>query len=55
VNEPNGKPQLFISYGKKKDTELLLNYGFLRGVSSEGDSSTRRRKLAETFLANNSS
>lgn len=49
----NDKQQLYISYGKKKDTELLLNYGFLRGVSSEGDSSTRRQMLAERFLSNN--
>jgi hypothetical protein len=47
------RPQLCISYGRKKDTELLLNYGFLRGVASEGDSSTRRRRLAETFLNQN--
>jgi hypothetical protein len=55
VNESNGKQQLYISYGEKKDTELLLNYGFLRGVSSEGDSSARRRKLAEMFVARNAS
>jgi hypothetical protein len=50
VKEKNGKQQLCISYGKKKDTELLLNYGFLRGVPSDGDATERRRRLAETFL-----
>lgn len=52
VTEANGKEQFYISYGKKKDSELLLNYGFLLGVSTEGDASSRRKKLAETFLAN---
>eukprot|EP00980_Cylindrotheca_fusiformis_P007939 scaffold1697_cov120-Cylindrotheca_fusiformis.AAC.21 len=49
----NGKDQLFISYGEKKDTELLLNYGFLQGVDLSGDFSddSRRKKLADAFLA----
>jgi len=52
VVDTNGKKQLFISYGKKKDTELLLNYGFLQGVDiSDGDSDARRQKLAEVFLS----
>jgi hypothetical protein len=46
IVEENGKCQLYISYGKKSDAELLLNYGFLGGVASDGDSSTRRRNLA---------
>lgn len=54
VINTNGKDQLFISYGTKKDTELLLNYGFLPGLdlsdSSDSDDG-RRRRLAETFLA----
>ena len=52
IVESCGKDQLFISYGRKKDTELLLNYGFLEGVdlSDENDDS-RRRKLVETFLS----
>jgi len=52
--EENGKQQLYISYGKKSATELLLNYGFLKDVSnsSEGDASERRMKLAEQFVAN---
>ncbi len=50
VVDENEKTQLFVSYGKKKDTELLLNYGFLRDVSSKGDVRTRRKALAEAFL-----
>mmetsp|Transcript_8332 Transcript_8332/g.12545 ORF Transcript_8332/g.12545 Transcript_8332/m.12545 type:complete len:490 (+) Transcript_8332:18-1487(+) len=42
--------QFYISYGEKRDTELLLNYGFLNGVreayENRGD---RRRLLAEIF------
>jgi hypothetical protein len=51
-----GKRQLFISYGKKTDGELLLNYGFLQGVSSDGedsDTGIHRRNLAEEFIALN--
>lgn len=52
VVDTNGKRQLFISYGKKKDTELLLNYGFLQGVDiSDTNSNARRQKLAEAFLS----
>lgn len=52
VVNTNGKDQLFISYGSKKDTELLLNYGFLQGLDLSGvDSDSRRRKIAETFLS----
>eukprot|EP00536_Pseudo-nitzschia_multiseries_P000609 jgi/Psemu1/178975/e_gw1.7.189.1 len=54
VTEDDGKQQLYISYGKKSDKELLLNYGFLKGVSSNdaSDDSERRKKLAEKFVAN---
>jgi hypothetical protein len=51
-----GKRQLFISYGKKTDAELLLNYGFLQGVSSNGedsDTDIHRRNLAQEFIALN--
>mmetsp|Transcript_26357 Transcript_26357/g.64236 ORF Transcript_26357/g.64236 Transcript_26357/m.64236 type:complete len:372 (-) Transcript_26357:1697-2812(-) len=52
IVDTNGKKQLFISYGKKKDTELLLNYGFLQGVDvSDSSSDARRQKLAEEFLS----
>ena len=57
--------QLFVSYGKKTDEELLLNYGFLPNVDlsdvtveSVGDEKKVhdmiRRKLAEAFVARNS-
>jgi hypothetical protein len=46
--------QLFVSYGKKTDMELLLNYGFLPGVlCSDGDDDisrdVQRQRLAEMF------
>lgn len=53
VTEADGQQQLYISYGIKKDTELLLNYGFLPGCSSMGGTMERRRHLAEQFLARN--
>jgi hypothetical protein len=55
------KKQFYISYGEKKDTELLLNYGFLPNMKEilihddeTGDSGTAiddaiRRGLVETF------
>ena len=52
VTEDNGKQQLYISYGTKSEKELLLNYGFLKGVSSASDDdSARRKELAEKFVA----
>jgi hypothetical protein len=54
IAEENGSTQVFISYGAKKDTELLLNYGFLRDVLLDGDASERRKALAESFLARQS-
>lgn len=50
------KTQLFVSYGPKTDTELLLNYGFLPNVPcSEGNDEAvrdqQRRRLAEAFQA----
>ena len=43
--------QLFISYGKKKDTELLLNYGFLPGVKiPHDDEDTIREVLAKAYI-----
>lgn len=54
--QTGGKRQLFISYGKKTDAELLLNYGFLQGVSSDGedsDTDIHRRNLAQEFIALN--
>lgn len=53
VTENDGKQQLYISYGKKSDKELLLNYGFLSATSYNGEDETERRKeLAEKFVAN---
>ena len=54
LNEEDGSQQLYISYGKKSDKELLLNYGFLKGTSyGVGEDETeRRRQLAEKFIAN---
>jgi len=54
VKENDGKTQVYVSYGSKKDTELLLNYGFLPGVDSEGNTQERRKALAETFLSRQS-
>ena len=47
--------QLYISYGPRSDGELLLNYGFLPGVSSSDvdDDISRdayRRRLAEEYV-----
>ena len=59
-NDGNGtKKQLYISYGEKKDTELLLNYGFLpnmKAISINDDETGGttvddeiRRSLIEAF------
>lgn len=58
VPEGDGTQQLYISYGPKKDAELLLNYGFLPDVlGGEGSDETarqeQRRELAQTFLSRN--
>lgn len=56
VDEAGERAQVCISYGVRKDSELLLNYGFLRGVTSnEGDESRSeiRQRLAETFISRN--
>lgn len=47
----SNNPQLCISYGKRSDAELLLNYGFLPGVSCSEDAplSEQRKQLAEAF------
>jgi len=50
-----GTKQFYISYGEKRDTELLLNYGFLpemKEIVMEDDDETDdeiRRCLSETF------
>lgn len=64
VKEVDGdgeRAQVCISYGIRKDSELLLNYGFLRGVSmdglsnAEGDESRDevRKRLADEFVSRN--
>lgn len=47
--------QLSISYGKRKDSELLLNYGFLPSIPCADDSSVavQRTALAEEFNRKN--
>ena len=53
VSDESGN-QLYISYGKKSDAELLLNYGFLEGVRLTGDDiDMDRQSLTEAFLARN--
>jgi hypothetical protein len=42
--------QLYVSYGKKSDRELILNYGFLPGVPVTLDDDEYRRNLAQAFL-----
>jgi hypothetical protein len=53
VDEPDGKRQLYISYGSKRDTELLLNYGFLSNIAFDASLSDdeRRTTLAQEFHA----
>lgn len=61
VKEVDGavvRAQVCISYGNKKDFELLINYGFLRGVALEGlkNEDNRegvRQRLIDEFLSRN--
>jgi len=61
VDDTGERAQVCISYGVRKDSELLLNYGFLRGVTVEGldnvdENDNRdeiRQRLAEQFLVRN--
>ena len=57
VKENDGRAQVCISYGIRKDPELLLNYGFLRGVTTkdEGDEcrDAIRQRLADEFVSRN--
>ena len=58
-DETGEKAQVCISYGLRGDSELLVNYGFLRGVNmgtAAGDDEDRngiRKQLAETYLSRN--
>jgi hypothetical protein len=48
------RAQACISYGIKSDSELLINYGFLRGVNDEdGSQDEKRQRLAEEFVRRN--
>lgn len=52
------RAQVCISYGIRGDSELLLNYGFLRGVTmdgvgSDGERNEIRKRLAEAYLSRN--
>jgi len=56
--EEEGKQQMYISYGKKQGSELLLNYGFLQEVPcNTGEDfesrNSQRLQLAEEFLKKN--
>mmetsp|Transcript_13046 Transcript_13046/g.18755 ORF Transcript_13046/g.18755 Transcript_13046/m.18755 type:complete len:193 (+) Transcript_13046:911-1489(+) len=58
VREEESKTQLYISYGKKSDAELLLNYGFLPGVpcndgEDEASRNAQREQLTQEFLRRN--
>jgi hypothetical protein len=64
VKEADGaveRAQVCISYGIRKDSELLMNYGFLRGVTLGGlkneersnDRDDIRQRLAGEFLSRN--
>jgi hypothetical protein len=48
----DGESQLYITYGTKRDTELLLNYGFIPGIVFDDGCENldeQRRILAEAF------
>ena len=48
----DGEMQLYITYGTKRDTELLLNYGFIPGIvfdDSIDSLDEQRRVLADAF------
>ena len=47
------RAQACISYGIRKDSELLLNYGFLRGVSMDRSTDDVRQRLALEYLKRN--
>ena len=47
------RAQACISYGIRKDSELLLNYGFLRGVAIDGTTDEIRQRLALEFVNRN--
>mmetsp|Transcript_13503 Transcript_13503/g.20556 ORF Transcript_13503/g.20556 Transcript_13503/m.20556 type:complete len:395 (-) Transcript_13503:137-1321(-) len=61
-DDDSGRTQLFINYGTRSDSELLLNYGFLNEATYGADIRTgdttskrdeRRKMLAEAFVRAN--
>ena len=59
VQEDDGQTQLYINYGGRTDSELLLNYGFLTGMDGQQsgedglDDDKRRARLAKEFVRRN--
>ena len=53
VEDQDGKRQFYITYGPKRDTELLLNYGFLSNIELDASltDDERREILAQEFNA----
>lgn len=57
-SESDGQTQLYISYGSKHDSELMLNYGFLPTVpcadgEDEAARDQQRKQLAKEYLKRN--
>lgn len=51
VEDIDSKVQLCISYGQRKDSELLLNYGFINDIVCAGSTQEDQRdQLAKEFL-----
>jgi len=56
VPEDDGRTQLYINYGRRTDSDLLLNYGFLtnmEGGTESVDVDQRRARLAKEFVKRN--
>jgi hypothetical protein len=54
IDGDSERAQACISYGIKTDSELLINYGFLRGLNNADESQDeRRRRLADEFVRRN--
>ena len=56
VAEEDGRTQLYINYGKRTDSNLLLDYGFLTNMSAAKKNLSedeRRARLAKEFVRRN--
>jgi len=56
VVEDDGRTQLYINYGKRTDSNLLLDYGFLTNMSAAKkilSEDERRARLAKEFVRRN--